>query len=193
MLSIVAEVRRGELLPGGKWVEKMSDILKKVSDRINPLIIVVSKKEVQDRNIEPALDVLRSLIVLPEISKMYKENVEIIFQGYNINSSELFKIKPVREYVNLLDNEFPFWFYFLSKEYLGLQSMIHCFIPPILTDEGKREVFPDRIGYYLMNRAFPAMNHICQYVGCSKEEIEDLINSGMRYIESGRFNNCGYH
>jgi hypothetical protein len=171
----------------------MADFIKEESHHINPLVIVVSKKEVQDRNIQPALDVLRSLIESPEISKMYKENVEIIFQGYSENVSELFKIKPVQEYVNLLDNEFSFWFYFLSKEYLGLQNMIHCFLPPFLTDKGKRELFPERVGYYLANRWFPAMNHMCQYTGCSKEEIAELINSGMRYIESGRFNNCGYH
>jgi hypothetical protein len=61
----------------------------------------------------------------PEISKVYKENVEITFQGYKDNISELFKDKHVREYVNLLDDEFPYWFFFLSKEYRGLQNMVH--------------------------------------------------------------------
>jgi hypothetical protein len=171
----------------------MSDFLREVSGYINPLVIVVSKKEVLDRNIEPALTLLRSLMESPEIAAKYKENVEITFQGYNNNTFELFKSKPVREYVNLLDNEFPFWFFFLSKEYLGLQSMVHCFLPPFLTDKGKREVFPERIGYYLMNRWFPAMSHVCQYAGCSEKEINELADRGVRYIESGRFNNCGYH
>jgi len=97
----------------------MSDIPRVESDYISPLVIVVSKKEVLERNIQPALDILRSLMVSPEISKAHKENVKVIFQGYNDNIAELYKIKPVREYVNLLDEEFPFWFFFLSKEYLG--------------------------------------------------------------------------
>ena len=171
----------------------MSDIPREVSDHISPLVIVVSKKEVLDRNIEPALMALRSLIISPEVSKMYKENVKIIFQGYNDNISELYKIKPVREYVNLLDEEFPFWFFFLSKEYLGLQNMVHCFLPPFRPDRGKREIFPERIDDVLMNRWFPAMNHICQFAGCSEDEINELAARGVRYIESGRFNNCGYH
>jgi len=171
----------------------MSDIPRVESDYISPLVIVVSKKEVLERNIQPALDILRSLMVSPEISKAYKENVKIIFQGYNDNIAELYKIKPVREYVNLLDEEFPFWFFFLSKEYLGLQNMVHCFLPPFRTHRGKREASPESIGYYLTNRWLPAMNHICQYVGCSEEEINELADRGVQYIESGRFNNCGYH
>jgi hypothetical protein len=171
----------------------MSDIPTEVSDSLGPLVIVVSKKEVMDRNIEPALDVLRGLMLSPEISKAYKENVKIIFQGYNENISELYKIKAVREYVNLLDEEFPFWFFFLSKEYLGLQNMVHCFLPPFRTDKGKRELFPERIDHVLMNRWFPAMSHICKFAGCSEEEVNELANRGMRYIESGRYNSCGYH
>ncbi|MEI7813011.1 MAG: hypothetical protein WCJ01_11415 [Ignavibacteria bacterium] len=171
----------------------MSYMPREVSDHISPLVIIVSKKEVLERNIQPALHVLRSLTVLPEISKAYKENVEITFQGYRDNISELFKSKPVREYVNLLDDEFPFWFFFLSKECRGLQNMVHCYIPPFLTDKGKREVFPERIGYYLTHRWLPAMTHLGQFAGCSEEEISELADRGVRYIESGRFNNCGYH
>ena len=170
----------------------MSDIPRDVSDPTSPLVIVVSKKEVLERNIQPALHVLRSLMGSPEISKAYKENVEIIFHGYHDNISELFKSKPVREYVNLLDEEFPFWFFFLSKEYLGLQNMVHCFLPPFRTDRGKREA-PEMIGNYLMYRWFPAMSDVCKYAGCSEEEINELANRGVRYIESGRYNNCGYH
>jgi hypothetical protein len=142
--------------------KRMSDIPREVGDHISPLVIVVSKKEVLDRNIEPALNVLRSLMESPEISKVYKENVKIIF-------------------------------FFLSKEYLGLQNMVHCFFPPFRTDKGKRELFPERIGNYLRHRWLPAMSDVCKFAGCSEEEINELADRGVRYIESGRFNNCGYH
>jgi len=171
----------------------MSDIFEEESDHISPLVIIVTKQEVLERNIQPALNVLRSLMESPEMSKAYKENVEIIFQGYSDNIPELLKSQPVREYVNLLDEEFPFWFFFLSKEYLGLQNMVRCFLPPYRTDSGAREVSPERVDYYLMNRWLPAMSHICHYAGCSEEEINELADRGVRYIESGRFNNCGYH
>lgn len=168
-------------------VEQMSDFLGEVSDYIDPLVIVVSKEEVLDRNIQPALTLLNRLKESPEIAAKYKENVEIAFHGYDDNPFELFEIQPVREYVNLLDNEFPFWLFFLSKEYLGLQCIIHCFLPPFRNDKGKSEHYPQRIGQYLMDRWFPAMNHICEYVGCSEEEIEELTERAMRYIETGRF------
>ena len=166
---------------------KMSDFLTEVSDYIDPLVIIVSKKEVINRNIQPALTILKSLLESPEIAAKYKENVEISFHGYDDNTLELFEIDPVREYVNLLDDEFPYWLYFLSKEYLGLQCIIHCFLPPFLTDEGKRKHFPQSIGKYLMDSGFPAMNQICQYVGSSEGEIEELTERATRYIQTGRF------
>lgn len=169
------------------------DLLSELNNDISPLVIVVSKEEVLERNIEPALHILRSLMNTPEISNAYKENVEITFQGYNSNITELLKSKLVREYVNLLDNEFPFWFFFLSKDYLGLQNLVHCFLPPFVTDKEKREVFPERIGFYLIHRWLPAMSDVCQFAGCSKEEINELADRGVRYVETSRYNNCGYH
>lgn len=154
---------------------------------IDPLVIVVSRKEVLDRDIKPALTALNRLLESPETVKKYKEKVEIAFHGYDDTTAELFEIDAVREYVDLLDNEFPYWLFFLSKEYLGLQCIIYCFLPPFLTDEGKRKHFPSRIGQYLMNRGFPAMNHICQYAELSEREIEELTERGLRYIEKGRF------
>ena len=167
----------------------MPGLLDEMSDFVQPFVIVVSKEEVLARDIQPALALLKRLLESPEIARKYKENVDIAFHGYDDTTWELFEIEPVREYVNLLDNEFPFWLYFLSKEYLGLQCIIHCFLPPFLTDEGKRKIFPERIGKYLMNRGFPAMNHICQYAGCSEDEIEELTERAMQYIETGRFRN----
>lgn len=167
----------------------MSKLLNDLSDYVEPLVIVVSKQEVNSRDTLPALSILNKLLSSPETARKYKENVEIAFHGYDDNAFELFEIDAVREYVALLDDEFPFWLYFLSKQYLGLQCIIHCFLPPFLTEEGKRDVFPERIGMYLMNRGFPAMNHICEYVGCSEEEIEKLTERAMQYIETGRFRN----
>lgn len=165
----------------------MSNILNELSDYVEPLVVVVSKEEVLARDINPALNILSKFIESPEVALKYKENVEIAFQGYDDSTFELFEIQPVREYVALLDAKFPFWLYFLSKEHLGLQCIIHCFLPPFLTEEGKREIFPQRLEQYLLNRGFPMMNYICENVGCTLEENEELTDRAMRYITMGRF------
>jgi hypothetical protein len=62
-------------------------------------------------------------------------------------------------------------------------------LPPFLTDEAKETIFPERIDRYLMNRGFPAMNHICQYTGGSEDEIVEMTDRAVRYIFNGRFKN----
>lgn len=168
----------------------MSGFLDEASDYVSPFVIVVSKEEVLARDIQPALTILNGFLETPELAKKYKENIDIAFHGYDDTNWELFELEPVREYVDKLDNEFPYWLYFLSKHHLGLQCIVHCFLPPFLTDEGKQSIFPERIDSYLMKRGFPAMNHICQYTGGdSEEEIVEMTDRAVEYIFNGRFKN----
>lgn len=149
--------------------------------------IIISRDEVESGNINFALSTLRKLLENPEVASKFQENVDISFQGYENDSRELFEIPEVRDFVYALDNEFPYWLYFLSKYYLGLTCIIYCFLPPYLTDEGKAEIYPQRIEQYLLNRGFPAMNRICEYAGCSEKEIEEMTDRVMKYIQFGRF------
>jgi hypothetical protein len=59
-------------------------------------------------------------------------------------------------------------------------------LPPFLTEEGRAQVFPERINELLTRRWFPAMNQICQYVGFSNHQIDQLTDRTMTYITQGR-------
>jgi len=73
----------------------------------------------------------------------------------------------------------------LSKKFSGLQAIILCFLPPYLTDEAKAEIIPKKIGELLTIRWFPAMNHICNYAGMGKKEINNLTDRTIQYIVNG--------
>jgi hypothetical protein len=150
-----------------------------------PLVIVVSREEVETCNIEPALTILNRLISSPAIAQAYKEKVDITFHGFDKDQRELFEIETVRGYVFKLDNDFPFWLFFLSKHYTGLQALLLCLLPPYLTEEGKAKVFPERIKSILTKRWFPAMNNICDFAGISDSENEQLTEKALQYISSG--------
>lgn len=150
-----------------------------------PLVIVISREEVESGNIEPALTTLKRLISSPSIARPYKEKVEIAFDGFDNDHRELFEIDNVRNYVFKLDNDFPFWLFFLSKHSSGLQALLLCLLPPYLTEEGKAKIFPERIESLLTKRWFPAMNHICDFAGISENENEQLTEKTFQYISSG--------
>lgn len=84
-----------------------------------------------------------------------------------------------------LDDQFPFWLFFLSKSGTGLQCIAYCFLPPFLTPVGKAEIFPERLNDLLTQRWFPAMNQICDWVGFSEDEIEALTDRSVDYLLSG--------
>lgn len=154
---------------------------------IAPLVLVISRAEVKAMDTSAALDVLKKLTESPDTARKFVERVDISFHGYDHIRQELFEIPEIRNFVYQLDEQFPFWFYFLSKRHLGLQCLLFCFLPPFLTEEARSRIFPEQINQLLTNRWFPAMNHICEYVGFCERQIEQLTERAFAYITTGRF------
>jgi hypothetical protein len=153
---------------------------------IEPLIVIISKEEVESQNTTSPLTALKTLLQSPEKARYFQEKVDIAFHGYDEDAQELFEIPEVRNFVYRLDEEFPYWLFFLSKHYLGLQCLLLCFLPPYLTDEAKARIFPERVRDLLLNRWIPAMNQICEYVGMSGDEIDQLTERAVNYVANGR-------
>ena len=150
------------------------------------LTVVISKHEVDTGEISGPLGILRRLIESPTTARQFAERVDIVFHGYDDVPQELFEIQEVRSFVARLDEEFPYWLFFLSKSCLGLQCLFFCFLPPSLTETARARVFPSRIGELLTRRWFPAMNHICNYAGFSELEVKALTDRVEAYITRGK-------
>lgn len=149
------------------------------------LYVVVSKDDVLSGNVQPTLEVLKSLTRSPENVLKWRERVDIAFDGYNETQWELFEIPEVRNFVHKLDEGFPFWLFFLSKATFGLKCILLCFMPPFLKPEARAHIFPERISQLLTDRWFPAMNQVCEYVGMSEREIEQITDRVVEYIRTG--------
>jgi len=123
----------------------------------------------------------------PQTAQKYFERVDIAFNGYDTDIRELFEIPEVRNFAYQLDDQFPFWLFFLSKRTLALQCLLFCFLPPFLTEEARARIFPVRIDQLLTNRWFPAMNQVCEFAGFSEQQTEELTNHVVSYIINGKF------
>lgn len=147
--------------------------------------IVASKEEVLSGNTESVLAAFRSLISSPETALMWREKVDFAIDGYNDVQWELFEIEQVRDFVARIDEQFPFWLFFLSKRDLGLQCVAYCFLPPFLKPDARARIFPERLDDLLSRRWFPAMNQICDWVGLSEHEIEAMSDRSVKYLLTG--------
>lgn len=153
----------------------------------DPVVFVVSRDEVEAGDTSVVLGHLRRLVESREVARDYVERVDIAFHGYDDVGWELPEIPAVRDFANQLDDQFPFWLFFLSKRHLGLQCLLHCFLPPFLTDEGRAKHHPPIVDRLLVGRWFPAMNQICEYVGYTEEQIERLSERALAYFTAGPF------
>jgi hypothetical protein len=150
-----------------------------------PLLIVVSRDEVLRQDISGPIKTLRHLISNREIIRANMLNVDISFSGYEDTREELFEITEVRNYVYALDAQFPFWLYFLSRHFMGLQCLAYCHLLPFLTREARMERHPSQLADLIERRWGPALFEICSASGHSEAEAEVLLKSAMEYFASG--------
>ena len=150
-----------------------------------PVVVIISRDEVEARDTSSVIQILESCLSSPENARLYFERIDIAFHGYDQDTRELFEIPEVRGYVSLLDDKFPYWLFFLTKTGLGLQCGTLCLMPPYLSKEGRETVLPERLNKLLNNRWFPAMIHICEAVGYSEQRIEKLTDEVVNYFQAG--------
>lgn len=149
------------------------------------LVIVVSRQEVLEGDTATALATLRHLLSSPEIMNKFRTRVDISFHGYDDTTLELAEIPEVREYVRNLDQEFPYWLYFLSREHTGLQCLTYCFLLPSLTEQARKERHPKQLADLIDKRWGPALAHICAAAGNPQFEVESLLDSAIDYFFNG--------
>ena len=147
-----------------------------------PLLIVVSREEVEALDTSEALNSLNKLLESPFYARHYKEYVDISFSGYDDWQEEVYEIMEVRNYVYKLDEQFHYWLYFLSKEMSGLYALAMCFIPPFLKDDIKEKYVKEGLADLLTNRWIPAMNRIGEFVEMGEDENNEMTEKSVLYF-----------
>ena len=150
-----------------------------------PVMIVISRDEVRRQDVSGPLTTLKHLIASRENIRANMLNVDVSFSGYENTSEELFEIPEVRNYVHALDAQFPFWFYFLSRHFLGLQCLAFCHFLPFLTPEARAKSHPQKLDELVEKRWGPALFQLCSAAGHSEAEADALLESAMAYFVSG--------
>lgn len=155
-----------------------------ISAEIDYLNIIISKESVLNNDLTEPMNILRQLTSSKYVIEYFRERVDISFDGYNNTRKELYEIPEIRNYVNELDNLFPYWLYFLSKNGNGLLVIIKCFLLPFLKPEAEQEVNGKKLQDYLERRGFLAMNHLCELTNISEEENIEMTYRLVNYLSN---------
>ena len=147
------------------------------------IFIGISRQEVESSDTSVLSALLRLLD--KESAIQFRERVDIAVYGYDDDPRELYDVPKVRGFIRKLDDEFPYWCYFLSKRGSGLLFILYCFCSPCLMPEARDRIEGEEVAQYLLKRGFPAMNALCEATGCCEAEVKQLTDRVMEYIISG--------
>ncbi|MCY1515563.1 hypothetical protein D9M68_501520 [compost metagenome] len=139
----------------------------------DPIIFGIHREQIETFDLESSLSFLRTLVPLrdPRHVWSYKGALSLVIAGYDEDPRELFEIPEVCRYLHGLDQEWPFWFFFLTPSSIRLVGM--CLASAVTVAPGKVYMPPENF-YRFMERGFGAVNHLFDHYGFPESESEAL-------------------
>jgi len=157
--------------------------VKRVIDSTDFLSIVVSRYEIETVNLSTIQNILINLLTDRSTMLSFFERVELGVSGYENDPRELWNIPEVKNYFKQLDEKFPYWFFFLSKQGHGLKLIAFCCIDLIQITNKQVWLEPATMEIFYQSH-FSAMNQVCEIAGVSDEENEKLTERVFNYFSS---------
>ncbi|WP_447858099.1 hypothetical protein [Pseudomonas aeruginosa] len=136
-------------------------------------IFSIHREQIEAFDLESSLGFLRTLVPLrdPQYAWSWKGILSLSISDYDDDPRELFEIPEVRRYLHGLDQEWPFWFFFLTPPSIRLVGM--CLASAVTVAPGKVFMAPENF-YRFMERGFGAVNHLFDHYGFPESESEAL-------------------
>ena len=145
------------------------------------VVLDFDRGDIEAGDTSDVMAVLKQLLERDAATK-FCERVDLCCTGYDSDSRELWEIPEVRAFVHRLDQQFPYWCYFLSRKGEGLLWLTYCLYPLALSQDEKQRLWLPAIGKYVEDRGIPQMTAICRYVGCSDQEAVRLTSGAANYL-----------
>ena len=113
-----------------------------------------------NQDISAQMAILSALLDNEDFAIYFREKVNIVFTGINPGDKNLWEIPEVRKYIQKLDDEFPYWLYFLSKEGDGLNLIYECRMIPFLNPEDEFDLNFAEFKDSVQNRWIPPISRV---------------------------------
>ena len=148
-----------------------------------PVFLMFSRRQIEECDITEPLEFLRRLTATSQVALNYCGRVGLVVDGYNNDPREIFEIPEVRDFVKALDQQWPYWFFFLSQVDDSIKTLESCLCDTI-------EVIPGVVSIDLeqmersLTRHFGAMNRFCEAIDVSEERIEEISEGIISLIQN---------
>ncbi len=157
----------------------VNNLLQKSADT---LLLVVAREDIESQELSGPLAVLNRLRVTKSLMRDSQDKVDLSVFGYDNDPRELWEILEVRAWMRMLDEEFPYWFFFLSKHLPGLAFITFALCEFQKRADGKFVLDKQSLANFI-RRHFVAMNEICESLGFSEDKIRSLSDAVFSYYK----------
>ena len=156
-----------------------------------PVYLVLSRPQVEAGGIQEPMIFLRHIVSNVDVAVEFMGRVSLIIDGYNHDARELFEIPEVRRYFKALDDQWDYWFFFLSQADDSIKILESCLCETIEVIPGVVSLDLDQMNRYL-TRHFTALNRLCDTLDIPEAQNQDITegiialihNSAVQKIEA---------
>lgn len=148
---------------------------------IDSLFVVASREDVESGSLQELLNTLSSLMSSKEAVLRFLGKVDFRIHGYDNDPRELFEIPEVCQFIRRLDEQFPYWFFFLTTETDAIKLFMFSLcritrVSPTAT-ACNQEDFANFINHHLA-----AMNYIFDTFNIDEERNIERNKELQRYF-----------
>ena len=147
-----------------------------------PIVLLISRREVEAGDIRSTVDRLLGLFNTPELIWRYRGQMTLVVDGYNDDLRELVDIAEVRSFLREFDAAWPYWAFFFNQVDDSIKLYLSCLCGTFYLGGGAVEIDAKKLGDALM-RGFGAMNSIFDDHGFPESEREAMSRGVIDVVE----------
>lgn len=148
-----------------------------------PVFLMVSRQQVEAGDIAEVLPLLRRLTGHRDTALEHCGRISLVIDGYNDDPRELFEVPEVRAYVQRIDQQWPYWFFFLSQADDSIKLVESCLCDTIEVIPGVASIDIQQMERSLA-RHFGAMNALCEALNVPEEKNEEISEGIISLIHN---------
>ena len=148
-----------------------------------PVFLMFSRRQIEACDVDEPVAYLRGVSADRHAALELCGRISLIVDGYNDDPRELFEIPEVRAYIKHLDQEWPYWFFFLSQADESIKLLESCLCDTIEVIPGVASIDLEQMEHAL-SRHFSAMNRLCADLSVPEEICEEVAEGIISFIHN---------
>jgi hypothetical protein len=138
----------------------------------DPVILLISRGAVDTCDVERVFKhSIRFLMASREDVILYRQQVSIVFEGWDEDPRELVDVPEVRSFVKRMAARWPEWAYFFNQQDAIIHLWLSCLVGKSFPGAGAVEIDVNLLKKELVN-AFNGMNAMHLLHGLSEKDLE---------------------